>query len=147
MNDIPRSRALVAFDRNGYLLPIEPVTPAGSKAWRIVHFSPVLIVLGMTLFLLSVLAGEVVRVVLGAFGLGMRGFYAVPLIGTALVVANYWVLVRVVERRRAMTELALSGWWWEAGAGVVGGLLFFVAVVAPIMATGGGELLGIGLPP
>lgn len=146
MNDIPRSRAIVAFDRNGYLLPIEPVTPPGSKTWQVVHLSPVLVAFGVGLFFLATFASGLVAFALRHLGLGGRAFYAVPVLGTAIVVASYWLFVRVVERRREMPELSWSGWWWEIGASAGGGVLIFAVIVLAMGLMGDASVVGIGPP-
>lgn len=147
--DLPRSRALVAFDRNGFLLPTEPNTPAGSTAWRSLHFSPVLIAVGVALFLLATFASELVAIAVQRIGGGGR--YSIPLVGTAVVIASYVVLVRLVERRRSIAELDLADWWRELGVGAVAGALLVAAIVLLLCLTGealylGRSPLGLALP-
>ena len=142
MTDLPRSRALVQLDGPGHILPIEPVTPEGSTAWRIVHLPLVLVLVALGLFALAGIAT-------GMLSHGFAQVSAFPgarLVATALsaalVLAIYWVFVRLVERRRDIVELGGDGWLVASGIAYASGLLLTGAIFALLLVLGG---LGIGI--
>jgi uncharacterized protein len=120
--DLARSRALVRLDGPGHIMPIEPVTPPDSKAWRVVHFPVVLAVCALGL--------------LAAAALGIK------LLGLGL---TQLVFVRVVERRRDVEELGMAGWASEAGLGVGIGLALSLSVFLVQLAGGAIDVEGFAL--
>lgn len=143
MTELPRSRALVLLDGPGHIMPVEPVTPAGSTVWRVVHFPVVLG--GIALGLLALAS-----VGMGLIGVGLRTLghlpgarFLVPLLGAAAVLGMYWVFVRVVERRRYFVEVGTAGAIRELSLGFVGGSLLAAAIFAVVLLLGGVHVLGV----
>lgn len=121
--------------------PIRPVTPPNSLVWRIVHFPIVLLLIGIALlFGAAVIAGKVSHAVQHAD----NGWLAVlaAILVAAIFIAFYCAFVRLVERRPAVAEFALSGSVKELVAGVLGGLLLFSVVVGIIAVFGGYRVIG-----
>ena len=137
MTNLARSRALVRLDGPGHIMPIEPVTPPGSKFWRVIHF-PAMLAICALLLLAGAMQGSKLLLNLGAEHLpNMPGArYLVPLIITAAVMLAYLVFVRIVERRRDFEELGGAAWLSEAGLGVCGGVALYLAIFAVQAAAG-----------
>ena len=146
MADLTRSRALVRLDGPGHIMPIEPVTPPGSKAWRVVHFP---VMLGVVA--LGLLAAAALGIRLLGFGFQQLPYvpgarYLVPLIGAGAALLVYLIFVRVIERRREVEELGAAGWFAETGLGAAGGLALCGAVFAVQVAAGAVTIEGFALP-
>ncbi|GAA0329401.1 type II CAAX endopeptidase family protein [Sphingomonas oligophenolica] len=121
--------------------PIKPVTPPGSLFWRILHFPPLLIIIGMVM----VIGPEIIVSMIAHFVVhaqGPLGTLATALCETLAAVAGYVLFVRFVERRPAVSEFAAPGWSKELGAGLLTGLLLFSLVVAVIALFGGYHVIG-----
>jgi uncharacterized protein len=143
--DLARSRALVRLDGPGHIMPIEPVTPPDSKAWRVVHFPVVLAVCA-----LGLLAAAALGIKLLGLGLTQLAYlpgarYLVPLIAAGAIALVYLVFVRVVERRRDVEELGMAGWASEAGLGVGIGLALSLSVFLVQLAGGAIDVEGFAL--
>lgn len=125
------------------MLPILPNTPPGSRVWRVVHFPLVLLVVGIGVQLLAQAAFiKLLGPVIDATA-GMKGAALLP----AVIAAGscglvYWVFVRFVERRPAVTEFGTRGWARELGAGLLAGVLLFSVAIGIIALLGGYRVIG-----
>ncbi|MEO9132122.1 MAG: hypothetical protein ABI240_13045, partial [Sphingomonas sp.] len=79
--------------------PIKPITPPDSLFWRIVHFPPVLLVIGVAMMIAAELGAQIVSDAIPHAGNGWLAVLA-AIAAAAVVVIVYWILVRFVERRR-----------------------------------------------
>lgn len=142
MADLPRSRALVQLDGPGHILPVEPVTPEGSKVWRFVHFP--LILLGVAIGLIALALTATVGLSHGFTQIGYfpGGRLVAAALAAAVEFAVYWVFVRLVERRRTIAELGTDGWLKEFGAAFAGGLLLSGAIGGLLIISGAIEIIG-----
>lgn len=124
---LPRSRALVVLDGPGHIMPIEPVTPAGSRIWRVIHSPFALLAIAAGLLVLAaagiVMLGTGLRVI--NYVRGLR--YAAALLSAAMIVMSYWLFVRFVERRPELTEFGVRGWLGEVAIGFCGGAVLVAA--------------------
>lgn len=146
MTELPRSRALMRMDGPGHIMPVEPITPPDSSAWRFVHFPVMLGLVAAGLLLAAVLAIDLLGLVLQFFTYIPGGRYLVPLIGLAAVITVYWVFVRIIERRPAIDELGASGWLKEFGLGLCGGLALALATFALQGVLGDVRIFGFNPP-
>lgn len=128
------------------MLPLMPNTPPASRVWRVIHFPPVLLIIGLGLMAL----GATIAHLLGV-GAGVRD-NADPLVAIAVAVETaaicagvYWLFVRFVERRR-VSEFAPKGGIVELLAGLFTGTILFSAVVGVIWAGGGYTVIGTHPP-
>lgn len=142
MTELPRSRALVRMDGPGHIMPVEPVTPPGSRVWRIVHLPAMLAVVAAGLLFLAALA-------INPLALGLRSLphvpgarYIMPPIGATATIALYCMFVRIVERRSNIEELGIRGWLQEVGSGFCGGLALSCATFAVLSLLGGVRVIG-----
>lgn len=121
--------------------PTKPVTAPNSLVWRIVHFPPVLLVIGIA-FMIG--AGVTATFVSRRIPHAGNDWLAVlvAILVAVIFVAYYCAFVRLVERRPTVTEFALSGWAKELGAGLLGGVILFSVVVGIIAAFGGYQVIG-----
>ncbi|MES2058298.1 MAG: type II CAAX endopeptidase family protein [Pseudomonadota bacterium] len=121
--------------------PTPPNTPPNSFVWRIVHFPPVLLAIGISFIIGAMtISGLVSR----AFRQTGNDWLAVLLaiIVAAIFAAFYCAFVRLVERRPGVPEFALPGWARELGSGLLVGLVLFSIVVGIIAAFGGYQVIG-----
>ncbi|MDB5705733.1 MAG: putative metal-dependent rane protease [Sphingomonas bacterium] len=121
--------------------PIKPVTPPNNLFWRIVHFPPVLLVIGIAIIIgAGVLASLANHMIPHA---GNGGLAVVAAIVYAAIFAIFYCgFVRLVERRPTVAEFAPAGWAKELGAGLLSGLILFSVVVGIIAAFGGYRVIG-----
>ncbi|WP_375397124.1 type II CAAX prenyl endopeptidase Rce1 family protein [uncultured Sphingomonas sp.] len=146
MTELPRSRALVRLDGPGHIMPVEPVTPPGSKVWRVIHFPVMLAVVAIGLLFVSALA-------IGLIGFGFRFTahipgvrYLIPLIGATATITAYCLFVRIVERRSDIEELGARGWLTELVLGFCGGLALSFATFAVLSLLGALRVVGSNPP-
>jgi membrane protease YdiL (CAAX protease family) len=121
--------------------PIKPVTPPDSLFWRIVHFPPVLLVIGIAMMIAAEIAASLVSQAIPHAGNGWLAVLAAIASASAVVII-YWILARFVERRRGFAEFGRAGWARELGGGALGGLALFSVVVGIIAALGGYRIIG-----
>ncbi|QNQ07825.1 CPBP family intramembrane glutamic endopeptidase [Sphingomonas alpina] len=121
--------------------PTPPNTPPNSLVWRIVHFPPVLLAIGIAFIIGAMtISGLVGR----SFRQSGNDWLSVLLaiIVAAIFIAFYCAFARLVERRQNVPEFALPGWARELGSGLLVGLLLFSLVVGTIAAFGGYRVIG-----
>jgi membrane protease YdiL (CAAX protease family) len=120
--------------------PIEPATPPDSVPWRVAHFPPVLLAIGIACTVaaiaLSVLANKVI-------GRHEGDWWAVF---SSTVTAGFFVIMysafgRWIERR-PVSDLSGRGWALELGGGIVTGLAIFSAIIGVIALLGGYQVVG-----
>ncbi|WCM25379.1 CPBP family intramembrane metalloprotease [Sphingomonas sp. QA11] len=121
--------------------PIKPVTPPNSQTWRIVHFPPVLLVIGVVFMVGALTTSSYVRHLLRHPDNDWSTLLIAILVA-AIFVVFYYVFARFVERRPTVAEFELAGWAKELGAGLLGGLLLFSVVIGIIAAFGGYRVIG-----
>lgn len=121
--------------------PIKPVTPPNSQTWRIVHFPPVLLVIGVVFMVGALTTSSYVRHLLRHPGNDWSALLIAILVA-AIFVVFYYVFARFVERRPTVAEFESAGWAKELGAGLLGGLLLFSVVIGIIAAFGGYRVIG-----
>lgn len=117
---LPRSQALVRLDGPGHIMPVEPVTPADSRAWRIVHLPVVLAAIATGALLLTAVAVRLLGP--GFAGRVPGGRFALLLAGAAAIAWAYWAFGRFVERRPRLEELSRPGAVRELGSAYLAGL-------------------------
>jgi hypothetical protein len=127
-------------------MPIEPVTPPGSKVWRVIHFPVMLAVCALGLLTAATLGIKLLGLGLGYFPYVPGARYLVPLIGAAAIILVYLVFVRIVERRRDIEELGSAGWLTEVGLGVGAGLALCLTVFVVQAAAGVVSIEGFTSP-
>lgn len=122
--------------------PSHPITPPGSRVWRVVHYPPVTLAIG---FLSLFAGGIVVSALLRLAGIvPVRHGPQPPVLAiaqAATIVLVYALFVRDVEKRRNV-EFAPAGALRELGAGLVAGLVLFSIIVGVIAALGGYRITG-----
>lgn len=132
--DLPRSRALMRLDGAGHIMPVEPVTPAGSRAWHLVHLPIVLAGLATGVLVLTAVA---VRALGSSFAGHLPGArYALVIAGTAIIAWLYWAFGRFLERRPVLQELEPQGAPQELIAAYLGGFGIPLAVYAVLLLAG-----------
>ncbi|VVT04876.1 CPBP family intramembrane metalloprotease [Sphingomonas sp. EC-HK361] len=129
------------------MLPTLPVTPPASRVWRVIHFPPVLLIVGLGLMALGAAIAHFVGVGTAARE-SASGLVAIAVaLETAAICAGvYWLFVRFVERRPRVDEFAAKGALPELLAGLFTGTILFAAIVAIIWAAGGYSVLGTNPP-
>lgn len=122
------------------MLPSEPITPANSLVWRIIHFPLVLLVLGLVTVAAASALASAIRPLFPAEQSGPLAIVFALLVA-GIFIGVYTLFVRWIERR-PVTEFDGRGWWRELGAGVLAGLVLFSIVLAIIAALGGYRVIG-----
>lgn len=144
--ELPRARALLRLDGPGHIMPVEPVTPPDSTAWRVIHFPVMLGVVAIGLFLATIYALKLLSLGIQVFSYVPGGRYLTPLIAATAIGTLYWVFVRIVERRPTIDELGGRGWFGELGAGFCGGLALSAATFGILGLLGAVGVLGFNAP-
>lgn len=144
MADLHRSRALVRLDGPGHIMPVEPVTPPNSAAWKVVHRPSMMTGLGLAVLAVGVIAISALGVAFQMIGY-LPGFrYLAPVSGVLAIVALYYLFVRFVERRPALDELGLDGSLVETGVGFFGGLAWALGTFALMIGLGAVHVVEVG---
>lgn len=125
--------------------PILPVTPPNSRLWRVIHFPPVLLAIGVALLFG---AGALIQPAASALPAkpGTIAACAVALLVAVGFAAAYAVFVRFVERRPRVAEFALPRAGRELLGGIAIGFLLFSAAIGIIALLGGYRILGTNPP-
>jgi hypothetical protein len=120
--------------------PSYPSTPP-TRAWRVVHYPPVLLAIGMVMVIAPVLlASRALTPLAPVLGPNGTGLLATAL-SMLLPVAGYRAFNRFVERRPNV-EFASAGAARELGAGLLAGVLLFSLVMAAIALGGSYRVTG-----
>ena len=144
--DLPRSRALIQLDGPRHIMPLEPVTPPDSAAWRVIHRPVTLTVIAVGLLVVAALALNLLGVgfQLVARAPGLR--YVAPPIGAMAIVGLYCLFVSVVERRRSIEEFGRSGALAEFALGCAVGLTLSFSTFAILVLLGALHVVGFNPP-
>ncbi len=127
-------------------MPVEPVTPPDSAAWRVIHFPVMLAVIAAGLLFAGAIAIGLVGYAVRSISHVPAARYLVSPVGAMIALAGYVLFVRIVERRPVVEELDSRGWLQELGSAYGGGLLLSLATFAILDLLGGVRILGFNPP-
>lgn len=119
--------------------PIEPETPAGSMAWRVIHYPFVRLLIAIVCTAAAIALASAASKLIGTQHDPWRAIL-VSCVVAAIFVAMYFAFCRWIERR-PVVEFGFRGWLRELAGGVLAGVVIFSVVVGVIGLFGGYQVL------